>query len=242
MTKYLKQVFILLIVILLSQVVFSQKNQTINVPKSLNKQIENNQQDPLVIAEKILSDSQKNFDRTLTTLNIVVTGIGVLVALIAILVAIAIGFGFFQYRRWSKIRKDAEKNLKEIQEIKKKAEQELENHIKKIKEIPIENIPKEEMNANFIIDYSYDTLMELIRAKMFSEGFNSKSSHEAEVSYLKNLSFSESEIRFMDELRYNRNGIKYYGRIFEKEYGENVLKFMREIYPRLKHIVELNVK
>ena len=113
---------------------------------------------------------------------------------------------------------------------------------KKFIDLTIKNIPKEEMNANFIIDYSYDTLMELIRAKMFSEGFNSKSSHEAEVSYLKNLSFSESEIRFMDELRYNRNGIKYYGRIFEKEYGENVLKFMREIYPRLKHIVELNVK
>lgn len=113
---------------------------------------------------------------------------------------------------------------------------------KKFIDLTIKNIPKEEMNANFIIDYSYDTLMELIRAKMFSEGFNSKSSHEAEVSYLKNLSFSESEIRFMDELRYNRNGIKYYGTIFESAYGENVLKFMREIYPRLKHIVELNVK
>ena len=82
MTKYLKQVFILLIVILLSQVAFSQKNQTINIPKSLNKPIENNQQDPLVIAEKILSDSQKNFDRTLTILNTIVTAIGILIGLI----------------------------------------------------------------------------------------------------------------------------------------------------------------
>ena len=145
MTKYLKQVFILLIVILLSQVTFSQKNQTINASKSLNKPIDNNQQDTLFIAEKILSESQKNFDRTLTILNIIVTGIGVLVGLIAIFVTIAIALGLFQYRRWSKIRKDAERSLKEIQEIRKKAENELSESIKKIKETPIENVSKEEI-------------------------------------------------------------------------------------------------
>ena len=148
MTKYLKYAFILLIVILLAQVVSSQKNQTTN--KILNKttetKISNNQQNTVLPPEQILIESQRNFDRTLNILNIVLTGIGILVALIAIFVTIAIGLGLFQYRRWSKIRKDAEKNLKYIQAIKKRVEQEVEESIKKIKEIPIEKISKEEID------------------------------------------------------------------------------------------------
>ena len=81
--------------------------------------------------------------------------------------------------------------------------------------------------------------MELIRAKMFIDGFNSKNSHEAEISYMEKIKFSEAEIRFMDELRYNRNGIKYYGRRFNKEYAEKALKFLQKVYPKLKNIVDL---
>lgn len=93
---------------------------------------------------------------------------------------------------------------------------------------------------NFIIDYSYDILMEIIRAKMFSEGYNSGNSHEAEVSYLKLLGFSDSELRQMDELRYNRNRIKYYGTNFEEEYSNIILNFLESIYPRIKKTLSLN--
>ena len=43
--------------------------------------------------------------------------------------------------------------------------------------VSIENIPPEEMSPNFIVDYCYDILMELIRARMFLDGFNAGSSH-----------------------------------------------------------------
>ncbi len=49
--------------------------------------------------------------------------------------------------------------------------------------VSIKNIPSDKMNSNFVVDYCYDILMELIRAKMFSEGYNSGNSHEAEVFY-----------------------------------------------------------
>jgi len=109
---------------------------------------------------------------------------------------------------------------------------------KKFLELAIDNIPEEKISANFVIDSAYDSIIELIRAKMFLNGYMAKSSHEAEVSYLKILLFSEAEVRFMDELRYNRNGIKYYGTIFSKEYAKKVLEFLNKIYPQLKRECE----
>lgn len=102
----------------------------------------------------------------------------------------------------------------------------------------IKNIPNEKMNHNFIIESCYDIIVELIRAKMFIDGFNSKNSHEAEISYMQNLGFEIAELRFMDELRYNRNGIKYYGRQFGREYSEKAIDFMNKAYPRLKGLIK----
>ena len=101
-------------------------------------------------------------------------------------------------------------------------------------DISLKNISEENMNYNFIVDSCYDILMELIRAKMFIKGYNASNSHEAEVSYLEIMGFSQNEIRFMDELRYYRNKIKYYGQRLNKEYAEKVLNFMNEIYKKIK--------
>ncbi len=111
---------------------------------------------------------------------------------------------------------------------------------KKFLEISLKIIPAEEMNANFIVDYCYDITMELIRAKLFLDGYNAGSSHEAEVAYLRNLGFLESEVRFMDEIRYYRNGIKYYGVILDKNYAEKVLEFMQKNYAKLKDPIKNN--
>jgi len=100
-------------------------------------------------------------------------------------------------------------------------------------EMSIKAIPKEKLNANIIVDQCYDIIMELIRAKLYVDGYNAGNSHEAEVSYLKVLNFLESEVRFMDELRYYRNGTKYYGTILDINYAEHVMAFMKKIYPKL---------
>lgn len=104
--------------------------------------------------------------------------------------------------------------------------------------VSLKNIPREQMNANFIVDYCYDILMELIRAKMFEDGYNAGNSHEAEVSYLENLGFPESDIRFMNEIRYYRNGTKCYGTILNKDYAEKVLEFIDGQYTKLKSLLK----
>lgn len=90
-------------------------------------------------------------------------------------------------------------------------------------------------NANHIIKNSYDIIMELIRAQMFLKGYSSsgKGAHESEVSYLRKLNFPDNEVQFINQLRYFRNGITYYGKKFDKDYAQKVLDFLNKIYSRL---------
>ncbi len=113
---------------------------------------------------------------------------------------------------------------------------EAENKYKFLKDV-LKNLPEGKIILNFIIETCYDILMIQIRAALFIDGYNVKSSHEAEVSYMKNLGFAATDAEFMNELRYNRNGIKYYGKSFSKEYAESVMKFLERIYPILKKLV-----
>jgi hypothetical protein len=94
----------------------------------------------------------------------------------------------------------------------------------------------DEDNANSIIKDCYDIIMELIRAKLLLTGYCSAGqfAHEAEVSYLKKQGFSENEVSFMNNLRYFRNSVTYYGKILNVEYGEQVVEFTKKIYPKLK--------
>lgn len=96
-------------------------------------------------------------------------------------------------------------------------------------------------DSNFVVKSCYDIIMELIRAKMISEGYNSsgQGAHEAEVSYLRELRFPEVEIQFLNQLRFFRNGITYYGKKFNSEYAEKVLDFLSKIYPLLEKLTKI---
>ena len=93
----------------------------------------------------------------------------------------------------------------------------------------------DEDNANDYVEYCYDTLMLLIRAKLYSDGYATRGAgaHEAEVVYLRNLEITEKDIRFLDQLRYFRNGILYYGKLVDADYAEEVIQFTKKMHPKL---------
>lgn len=99
----------------------------------------------------------------------------------------------------------------------------------------MEKIGITELNAHEIIEYCYDIIIYLVRAKLYEAGFSSsgEGAHEAEVAYMRNLGFSENEVLFMNQLRYFRNGIKYYGKSLDKEYAERVKLFLDKIHPKM---------
>ncbi|MGD9276851.1 MAG: hypothetical protein PVJ67_06795 [Candidatus Pacearchaeota archaeon] len=115
------------------------------------------------------------------------------------------------------------------------AEQSYNYLLKLIKKMGIENY-----NANDYVKNCYDILMELTRAKMLNNGFNASGfkAHEAEVSYWKNLRFRENEIQFLNQMRFFRNGMIYYGTIIDKEYAEKVIEFTKKNFEKLKKILK----
>jgi len=94
--------------------------------------------------------------------------------------------------------------------------------------------------ANSFIKSCYDIIMPLLRAKILEAGFDAsgEGAHEAEVAFMRNLGFSGSETSFMNDLRYFRNGITYYGKQLDIEYAKNVFEFMNRAYPKLKEKVK----
>ncbi|MEK6940512.1 MAG: hypothetical protein AABW49_01275 [Nanoarchaeota archaeon] len=97
-----------------------------------------------------------------------------------------------------------------------------------------------EYNANSIVKDCHDIIMELIRARLLLDGYNSSGqfAHEAEVSYLKILGFSEKDVSLANELRYFRNSVTYYGKQLTVEYAEKVTEFTERMYLLLKQKVK----
>jgi hypothetical protein len=99
----------------------------------------------------------------------------------------------------------------------------------------LEKVSINSENASNFIKQCYDIIMEIIRAKMLTDGFNSsgQGAHEAEVAYLRRLDFSEPDVQFIDQIRYFRNGTVYYGTPIDAEYAKKVVEFTEKIYPKL---------
>lgn len=90
--------------------------------------------------------------------------------------------------------------------------------------------------ANSIVKDCYDVLMELIRAKLLLAGYRSAGqyAHEAEISYLRKLGVPDNEISFLNDLRYFRNSVTYYGKLLTVEYAAQVVAFTENFYPKLR--------
>ena len=102
----------------------------------------------------------------------------------------------------------------------------------------LEKIGIKDENANDYVEYCYDIILNLIRAKLLVQGFSAtgQGAHEAEISYLRELGFSEKDTMFADQLRYFRNGILYYGTSLDKEYADSVIKFQSRLCRKLKEV------
>ena len=103
-----------------------------------------------------------------------------------------------------------------------------------------EKVGLKDENANDYVEHCYDIMMFLIRAKMYSEGYASsgQGAHEAEVAYTRKIGFEETTVEFLDQLRYFRNGILYYGKRLDAEYANKVLVFLNKTYPLLIELLK----
>jgi hypothetical protein len=137
----------------------------------------------------------------------------------------------FEYYLKKKIIRKISPDLSRAKFLLKESEISLEGLKERIKIIGINN-----KNSNSIIRDCYNIIMEKIRARLLLKGYSSSGnySHEAELSYLREISFSDNEISFLNNLRYFRNSSIYYGKLLDKEYAKRVFDFLIKIKKRLK--------
>lgn len=104
----------------------------------------------------------------------------------------------------------------------------------------VQKLGVNDLSVDTYVKNGHDILMSYVRAKMLIDGYYASGwgGHEAEVSYMRKLGFSESELQFADQLRFFRNGIMYYGTQLDVEYALKVLDFIKEMIPRLKKVLE----
>lgn len=104
----------------------------------------------------------------------------------------------------------------------------------------VKKIKIHDSNANYVVETAYDIILEHIRARLSIDGYKTSgnSAHEAEVSYFLVVGFSQKDVLFINELRYWRNGILYYGKRVDAAYANAVVKFLEKILPKLKSIVK----
>jgi len=108
----------------------------------------------------------------------------------------------------------------------------------------IEMMNIDEYNANSMVKDCYDIIMSLIRAKLLLTGYCSAGqfAHEAEISYLKKFGFPDNEISFINDLRYFRNSVNYYGKILNIEYAQQVIDFTKKMHTKLINMIEDNLE
>ena len=98
-----------------------------------------------------------------------------------------------------------------------------------------------------IIEEYYESILELITAIMSIDGFKIRAdvigSHMSTIDYLhKNYrEVEEHEIRFIDDLRKKRIGIKYYGRRVKIDYVKDNQIRIKNIIKKLRSIINKKI-
>jgi len=124
--------------------------------------------------EDVITEAQRNIDRSLDILNIVVSLLGVLVGLLTLIIAIVGGLGFFEIKKWHEARKNIDEDIEIIKDTRNKAEKELDMLRKEIEKNPLPSLkekPSEEIMKNLDEFASRSELFEMLGVPLNSEDY-----------------------------------------------------------------------
>ncbi len=94
---------------------------------------------------------------------------------------------------------------------------------------------------SFKLEFIYEAIIELIEALMSLEGYKSYS-HEADIAFLRKISFPEDIILKLDKVRRKRHRSKYYGIELKASEAEELIGFCRNIFKKLESLIENKIK
>jgi len=92
-----------------------------------------------------------------------------------------------------------------------------------------------EKNSNFVFEDYYTSLLELLQATAFRNGFNILN-HVCLGHYLRDCLKREDLFIIFDDLRYKRNSLTYYGRRMDFETAKQAIENCKKIINELQHL------
>lgn len=91
-------------------------------------------------------------------------------------------------------------------------------------------------NCNFVFEDYYTSLMELLQAIAFQNGFNI-SNHLCLGFYLRDILNKENLFRIFDDLRFKRNSLTYYGSRMDLETAKKAIEDCKKIVKELRSLI-----
>jgi hypothetical protein len=92
-------------------------------------------------------------------------------------------------------------------------------------------------NCNFVFEDYYTSLLEILQAKSFLEGYNVLN-HVCLGFYLRDIIKREDLFNLFDDLRYKRNSLTYYGNKMDFETAKQAIEKCKRLIKELKKIVK----
>ncbi len=89
-----------------------------------------------------------------------------------------------------------------------------------------------EKNCNFVFEDYYASLLEILQAKAFTQGYNILN-HLCVGFYLKEVLGREDLYLIFDDVRYKRNSLTYYGKRMEFEVAKEAIEHCKKIMKEL---------
>ena len=123
------------------------------------------------------------------------------------------------------------KDREKAKALVKTAKERIENYAKRIS--------LDDINARFVLEEYYESLLELIHALLSTNGYKCYN-HDCSISFLKEFYakiFSQSEIKFLNDVRMLRNDIKYKGKIISRIEAEEIIGKIKDIETKLIDLV-----
>ena len=94
-----------------------------------------------------------------------------------------------------------------------------------------------EKNCNFVFEDYYTSLLELLQASAFINGYNI-SNHLCTGFYLRDYLKRNDLFIIFDDLRYKRNSLTYYGNKMDYETAKQSIKKCKELIKEVRGLVQ----
>ena len=121
----------------------------------------------------------------------------------------------FEYYLSKGVVKKCNKNCEKAKSLIKKARKRIE-------------VSQEIKIPSFRLEFAYEAIIEAIEALLSVEGYKSYS-HEADISFLRKVGFSEMVVLEVDRLRRKRHRSKYYGLEFSNNDANDAVRLAKKI-------------